>query len=66
MQALTTKAKQVERKPMTFWEKLYIPAIAKGMSITFGHIFKKETNHQLSRTNKTLQSRIPRSTGVEP
>ena len=42
MQALTKKAKQVERKPMTFWEKLYIPAIAKGMSITFGHIFKKK------------------------
>jgi NADH-quinone oxidoreductase subunit I len=42
MQALTSKAKQVERKPMTFWEKLYIPAIAKGMAITFGHIFKKK------------------------
>src|SRR5579864_5375135 len=42
MQPLTKKAKQVERKPMTFWEKLYIPAIAKGMSITFGHIFKKK------------------------
>src|SRR5450432_1626176 len=42
MQALTSKAKQVERKPMTFWEKLYIPAIAKGMAITFGHIFRKK------------------------
>ena len=42
MQALTSKAKQVERKPMTFWEKLYIPAIARGMAITFGHIFKKK------------------------
>src|SRR5258707_2442964 len=42
MQTLTKKAKTVERKPMTFWEKMYIPAIAKGMSITFGHIFKKK------------------------
>ena len=42
MQALTSKAKQVERKPMNFWEKLYIPAIAKGMAITFSHIFKKK------------------------
>src|SRR6267142_6674670 len=42
MQTLTKKAKQVERKPMTFWEKLYIPGIAKGMSITFRHIFKKK------------------------
>jgi NADH-quinone oxidoreductase subunit I len=42
MQALTSKAKQVERKPMNFWEKLYLPAIFKGMSITFRHIFKKK------------------------
>src|ERR1700709_1778496 len=42
MQALTSKSKQVERKPMTFWEKLYIPAIAKGMGITFKHIFRKK------------------------
>jgi NADH-quinone oxidoreductase subunit I len=42
MQALTSKARQVERKPMTLWEKLYIPAIAKGMAITFKHIFRKK------------------------
>ena len=42
MQALTTKAKQVERKPMNFWEKFYIPAISKGMGITFKHIFRKK------------------------
>ena len=28
MQALTNRKKQVERKPMTFWEKMYLPAIA--------------------------------------
>jgi NADH-quinone oxidoreductase subunit I len=27
---------------MTFAEKIYLPAIAKGMSITLGHIFKKK------------------------
>lgn len=42
MQALTSKAKQVNRKPMTFMEKLYLPAILKGMMITFSHIFKKK------------------------
>ncbi len=26
---------------MSWWEKLYLPAIFKGMAITFGHIFKK-------------------------
>ena len=26
---------------MTMWERMYLPAIAKGMAITFGHMFKK-------------------------
>src|SRR5690606_41948432 len=41
MQALTDKIKIVERKPMTFGERLYLPAILKGMMITFSHLFKK-------------------------
>ena len=41
MQPLTKKIKQVDRKPMTFWESLYLPSIFKGMAITFSHIFKK-------------------------
>ena len=41
MLALTNRAKTVERKRMSFMEKLYLPAIFKGMIITFSHIFKK-------------------------
>lgn len=41
MQPLTKKVKTLERKPMTFWERLYLPSIFKGMAITFSHIFKK-------------------------
>lgn len=41
MQALTNRKKEVERKPMTLAEKLYLPAIFKGMGITFSHLFKK-------------------------
>lgn len=41
MQALTNRNKPVERKPMTFMEKLYLPSIFKGMAITFSHLFKK-------------------------
>lgn len=39
---ITDKAKAVDRRPMTFVEKLYVPAILKGMSITLSHIFKKK------------------------
>jgi len=42
MQSLTNRGREVERKPMNIWEKMYIPAIAKGMAITFGHMFKKK------------------------
>ncbi|HWB26046.1 MAG TPA: NADH-quinone oxidoreductase subunit NuoI [Chitinophagaceae bacterium] len=41
MQALTNRVKEVDRRPMTFWDKIYLPAVIKGMLITFGHMFKK-------------------------
>ncbi len=41
MTQLTNRAKQVNRKPLTFMENLYLPSIVKGMAITFSHIFKK-------------------------
>ena len=41
MQPLTSRAKPVDRKPMSLMERAYLPAIFKGMSITFGHMFKK-------------------------
>ncbi len=42
MQALTNRVKPVERKPMTWLEKLYLWNIFKGMVITFSHIFKRK------------------------
>ncbi|MEP6726135.1 MAG: NADH-quinone oxidoreductase subunit NuoI [Bacteroidota bacterium] len=42
MQALTNRVKPVERKPMTWVEKLYLWNIFKGMAITFKHIFKRK------------------------
>ncbi|MGN6615791.1 MAG: NADH-quinone oxidoreductase subunit NuoI [Ilyomonas sp.] len=46
MQALTKRVKPVDRKPMTFLESLYLWNIAKGMFITFKHIFKKKVTIQ--------------------
>jgi NADH-quinone oxidoreductase subunit I len=39
---LTNRNQQVDRKPMTLAEKMYLPSIFKGMAITFGHLFKKK------------------------
>lgn len=42
MEALTNRAKPVDRRPMNFWERMYLPAVIKGLAITLGHIFKKK------------------------
>lgn len=42
MQALTNRSQAVDRKPMTFIERLYLWNVIKGMMITFSHIFKKK------------------------
>lgn len=42
MEKLTNRSVSVDRSPMTFTERLYLPAIAKGLTITLGHIFKKK------------------------
>ena len=39
---LTNRSKVVVDKELTWVEKLYLPAILKGMMITFRHIFKKK------------------------
>ena len=41
MQPLTSRAKAVDRRRMNFLERTYLLPIAKGMAITFGHMFKK-------------------------
>lgn len=41
MKPLTNRSKQVSDKTLTFKEKLYFPAILKGMAITLKHFFRK-------------------------
>ncbi|HEX5555124.1 MAG TPA: NADH-quinone oxidoreductase subunit NuoI [Chitinophagaceae bacterium] len=42
MEALTDRAKPVDRRPMNFWERLYLPAVIRGLGITLTHLFKKK------------------------
>jgi NADH-quinone oxidoreductase subunit I len=39
---ISTKSVAVDRSPMTFMEKIYLPGIAKGLKITLGHMFHKK------------------------
>jgi NADH-quinone oxidoreductase subunit I len=43
MQMLTDRSRVVSDKKMTFMERIYIPAILKGMFITLKHFFGKKT-----------------------
>lgn len=40
MQSISNKKKVLEQKPMTFWERTYIPSILKGLGITIRYFFK--------------------------
>jgi NADH-quinone oxidoreductase subunit I len=42
MQSLTQRAQPVDRRPMTWVEKIYLWNIFRGMLITFVHLFKKK------------------------
>jgi len=52
MQSLTNRSVVVSNKKMTWWEKLYLPAIAGGLKITFSHIFKKKATVQYPEVKK--------------
>ena len=52
MQPLTNRVKDVDRRPMTIGEKIYLPAILKGMSITFSHMFKKKPTINFPEQNR--------------
>src|SRR5215210_1408075 len=54
MQALTNKAKPVDHRPMTVIERLYLWNIAKGMLITFKHIFKKKATISYPEQKRTF------------
>lgn len=46
MEPLSKKIKVLKQKPMNFWERMYLPAIVQGLSITMGHFFKKKATIQ--------------------
>lgn len=43
---MTATVKKVDRKPPTFAERIYIPAILKGLGITFRRMFNKKVTMQ--------------------
>jgi NADH-quinone oxidoreductase subunit I len=52
MQQLTNRSKVVSDKKMTLLEKIYLPAIVKGMAITLKHFFKKKSTISYPEQNR--------------
>ncbi len=55
MQALTNRKKEVSRKPMNFMERMYIPAILKGMAITFSIFLKNSPTIRYPEQTRPVQ-----------
>jgi NADH-quinone oxidoreductase subunit I len=51
---LTQRAKEVDRKPMTFLESIYLWNIMKGMGITISHLFKKKATINYPEQTRTF------------
>ena len=54
MQSLTNKAQLVDRKPMTWLERIYLWNILKGMAITLRHFFKKKATISYPEKKRTF------------
>src|ERR1051325_1885724 len=37
---------QVQRKQLSFWERIYLPAVLSGLALNFRHIFRKKRTMQ--------------------
>lgn len=60
----TVNVKQVERSKRTFWERTYVPEIAKGLAITVSHFFRNLNPNKSKRSTFTTQ--YPEETRAYP
>lgn len=51
---LTNRSKQVADTKMTWVERIYLPAIFKGMMITISHFFKKKVTYQYPEQKRDI------------
>ena len=53
---LTNRSKLVVKKEMTFWERIYLPAILSGILITIKHLFKKGATVKYPETKREISN----------
>jgi NADH-quinone oxidoreductase subunit I len=53
---LTNRSKVVVKKEMTFWERIYLPAVVSGIAITIKHLFKKSATVRYPEKQRELSN----------
>lgn len=53
---ISNKSKAVDRRPMTWAERIYLPSIFKGLRITLGHIFQKKATINFPEVERPFSS----------
>ncbi|MCY7349821.1 MAG: NADH-quinone oxidoreductase subunit I [Cytophagaceae bacterium] len=51
---LTNRSKKIDKREMTLAERLYIPAVTKGLAITISHFFRKKPTIQYPEQKRYL------------
>jgi NADH-quinone oxidoreductase subunit I len=51
---LSNRTKRIEPKPLNFWERMYLPVIFQGLSITIKHLFKKKATIRYPEVKREL------------
>ena len=70
MEALTNRLKSVDRHKMTLWERIYLPAVFKGLMITLRHFLQtmRRLNYEVDgrhRPVREIARDFLRSSGLE-
>lgn len=56
MESLSNRSKKVAQKDMSFTERMYLPAIVQGLTITLKHFFKKKATIQYPEQTRERSS----------
>src|SRR3546814_19529862 len=54
--SLTGRKKVLEKKPMNFMERSYLPSIVQGLAITFKHLFRKKATIQCPEQKRAFSA----------
>jgi NADH-quinone oxidoreductase subunit I len=52
---MAARVKPVDRRPQSFWDRIYLPAIFRGLRVTFSRLFKRGVTMQYPEQTWTVR-----------